>query len=76
MLQGDHIWPWSLFGETSWQNYQLICGSCNLKKKDKIDNQIRIILGNGEFRNLVKAYLKSKLPAEKFGERLWKEFMD
>jgi hypothetical protein len=58
-LQGDHIWPYSLFGETSWENYRLICGSCNAAKRDYIDNEIRRLLGAGAFRNLVLTYLES-----------------
>jgi rubredoxin len=56
-LQGDHIWPYSLCGETSWTNYQLICGSCNAAKSDFIDNEIRRLLGAGEFRSIVRGYL-------------------
>src|SRR6201993_3153264 len=37
-LQGDHIWPYSLFGETSWDNYRLICGACNAQKRDFLDH--------------------------------------
>ena len=29
-LAGDHIWPYSLFGATTWENYQVICENCNL----------------------------------------------
>lgn len=56
-LQGDHIWPYSLFGETSWANYQLICGSCNARKRNFIDDAIRRILGDGLFRRTVSTYL-------------------
>lgn len=57
-LQGDHIWPYSLFGETSWANYQLICGSCNSRKRDFIDDAVRHVLGGGHFREMVCEYLK------------------
>jgi hypothetical protein len=57
-LQGDHIWPYSLFGETSWANYQLICGSCNSRKRDFIDEAVRRILGEGYFRKAVCYYLR------------------
>src|SRR5437588_6921592 len=40
-LQGDHIWPYSLFGETAWTNYQLICGNCNAAKSNRLDTEIR-----------------------------------
>jgi hypothetical protein len=57
-LQGDHIWPYSLFGESSWANYQLICGSCNARKRDFVDRTVRQILGDGSFRRLVCDYLR------------------
>lgn len=57
-LQGDHIWPYSLFGETSWANYQLICGSCNSRKRNFIDDDVRRILGEGSFRKAVCDYLR------------------
>jgi 5-methylcytosine-specific restriction endonuclease McrA len=56
-LQGDHIWPYSLFGETSWANYQLICGKCNLRKSNAIDNEIRKALADGTFRAEIKKHL-------------------
>jgi HNH endonuclease len=58
-LQGDHIWPYSLFGETSWANYQLICGSCNAKKRDFVDEAVRKVLGDGAFRGMVRDYLRN-----------------
>jgi hypothetical protein len=58
-LQGDHIWPYSLFGETSWANYQLICGSCNARKRDFVDSSVRKVLGEGAFRKLVCDFLRS-----------------
>jgi hypothetical protein len=57
-LQGDHVWPYSLFGDSSWANYQLICGSCNARKRDFIDSAIRDVLGGGQFRKLVCEYLR------------------
>jgi hypothetical protein len=56
-LQGDHIWPYSLFGETAWENYRLICGSCNAAKRDYIDSEIQRLLGCGEFRRIIRDYL-------------------
>lgn len=56
-LHGDHVWPYSMCGETSWENYQLICGSCNASKRDYIDSEIRRLLGTGEFRRMVATYL-------------------
>src|SRR5262245_57806328 len=52
-LEGDHIWPYSMFGETSWENYQLICGSCNASKRNFLDREIRAALGTGDFRRLI-----------------------
>lgn len=60
-LQGDHIWPYSLFGETSWRNYQLLCGSCNASKSNLIDNDIRKVLGSGEFCGIVIEFLRSSV---------------
>lgn len=31
-LQSDHIHPYALGGRTTWENLQLLCGPCNLKK--------------------------------------------
>ena len=53
LLHGDHVWPYALFGETSWQNYQLICGKCNIRKRDYLDREIRkALLDNGFHRKL------------------------
>ena len=56
-LQGDHIWPYSMFGETAWENYQLICGACNAAKSNCLDREVRRVLGKGEFRRMVHEYL-------------------
>lgn len=32
MLHADHIKPWSKGGMTIWENLQLLCGSCNIRK--------------------------------------------
>jgi 5-methylcytosine-specific restriction endonuclease McrA len=60
-LEGDHIWPYSLFGETTWENYQLICGKCNAQKRDHLNVGIRKVLGSGEFRKSVTAFLQEKV---------------
>jgi hypothetical protein len=56
-LQGDHVWPYSLFGESSWANYQLICGNCNASKSNKLETDVRRVLGDGEFRRMVSLFL-------------------
>jgi len=60
-LHGHHIWPYSLFGETAWDNYQLICGSCNTAKGNRIEKDLRSMLGSGEFRSMVGSFLKIKV---------------
>lgn len=35
-LSGDHIYPYKQGGLTVWDNFQLICKPCNLKKSDAI----------------------------------------
>lgn len=34
-MEGDHIKPWSKGGQTTIDNCQMLCKSCNAKKKDK-----------------------------------------
>jgi hypothetical protein len=65
-LQGDHIWPYSLFGETSWQNYRLICANCNAAKSNFVETRIRAMLGRGEFRQLIFEYLERHLDDGEF----------
>ena len=60
-LHGDHVWPYSLFGETTWENYQLICGDCNLSKSNRLENNIRRMLGTGAFRGQVIAFLNDQV---------------
>src|SRR5208283_3180252 len=67
-LQGDHVWPYSLFGDTSWANYQLICGACNLAKRDLLEIEIRLALGSGEFRRMVSQFLRAQVEAGKLSE--------
>lgn len=67
-LEGDHIWPYSMFGETSWENYQLLCGSCNASKKNFMDREIRAALGGGDFRRLVLNYLRSLYEQQKIAD--------
>lgn len=35
-LHGDHVIPYSAGGRTTWENLQLLCGSCNLSKSDRV----------------------------------------
>lgn len=36
-LRGDHIYPFSRGGLTVWENLQLLCARCNLKKGCEIN---------------------------------------
>ena len=64
-LQGDHIWPYSLFGESTWANYQLICGSCNASKGNTLETAVRRVLADGEFRRMVSQFLYQQIDAGK-----------
>lgn len=76
-LQGDHVWPYSLFGETSWANYQLICGGCNASKSNRIEIDIRLVLGNGEFRSMVVAFLRDRMfPAKLKDDAILSKILD
>lgn len=35
-LSLDHIWPWSLGGEDTFENFQTLCRSCNSKKGARV----------------------------------------
>lgn|GEM_PF-1843926 len=43
LMQGDHIIPWSMGGQTTLENCQALCGSCNLRKGTKNQNIARAI---------------------------------
>ena len=60
-LAGDHVWPFSLFGETSWENYQLLCVRCNSRKSNFVDKDLRTVLGDGTFRDLVAKVLREQV---------------
>lgn len=67
-LEGDHIWPYSLFGETAWENYQLICGSCNSGKSNFVEAGLRGALGQGAFRKMLVSYLAGLLNEKSLAE--------
>ncbi len=67
-LQGDHVWPYSLFGDTTWANYQLVCGACNAAKSNVLETEIRLALGSGEFRRIVSQFLSERLKAGKLSQ--------
>jgi hypothetical protein len=67
-LQGDHIWPYSVFGDTTWGNYQLICGRCNASKRNYIGRELRVILGQGEFRRMLVEYLRTMVANGRLAE--------
>lgn len=35
----DHIYPWSKGGKTVLENCQILCKKCNIKKRDKVNEQ-------------------------------------
>ena len=70
-LEGDHVWPYSLFGETSWANYQLICGNCNAVKSNKLETDVRRLLGVGEFRLMVCEFLRKQRETGKLADSPW-----
>jgi len=70
-MQGDHVWPYSLFGETVWENYQLICGNCNAGKGNFVETELRRALGRGDFRCMVASHLARLLDAETLPESLY-----
>lgn len=35
-LQMDHVYPWSRGGETTYENLQTLCGSCNRTKGARV----------------------------------------
>jgi hypothetical protein len=67
-LQGDHVWPYSLFGESSWENYQLLCGGCNASKGNRLRGDVRRTLGEGSFRAMVVNYLKGRFSSAGVGQ--------
>jgi hypothetical protein len=58
-LEADHIWPYSLFGETIWENFQLLCGSCNSRKSNALNSHVRLALSNSIFRKMIASHLRS-----------------
>jgi hypothetical protein len=74
-LQGDHVWPYSLFGPTSWSNYQLICGACNLRKRDFLDADVRRALSDEAFRTVVRTYLRDRLDRSALADTVVKQLI-
>ncbi len=62
------MWPYSLFGDTSWANYQLIYGACNVAKSNLLETEIRHALGSGEFRRMVSQFLREEVEAGRLSE--------
>jgi 5-methylcytosine-specific restriction endonuclease McrA len=67
-LQGDHVWPYSLFGDTAWENYQLICGRCNAAKGNYMETELRRAIGRGDFREMVVSHLRRLLDDKALAE--------
>ena len=63
-LEADHVWPYSLFGATIWENYRLLCSSCNSKRRDSVGQLLRRELGAAKFREVLLGYLRDVIPAE------------
>lgn len=63
-LDADHLWPYSLFGATIWENYRLLCSSCNSKRKNSIGQLIRTELGSVNFREILIGHLQSVISAD------------
>lgn len=39
-LQADHIEPYCHHRNTTWENLQILCGRCNLRKRDLIKHPV------------------------------------
>lgn len=64
MLEGDHVWPYSLFGASVWENYQLLCGGCNIQKSNRISIYLRDLLGGDDFRKSLQEFLRGRCTGE------------
>lgn len=63
-LEGDHVWPYSLFGATTWTNYQLLCSRCNLEKSNRLSTSLRSLLSGDDFREVLRGFLRSRCAPE------------
>jgi len=64
MLEGDHVWPYSLFGASVWENYQLLCCRCNVKKSNRLSTFLRELLGGDDFRGLIRGFVRERCSPE------------
>jgi hypothetical protein len=55
----DHFWPRSLMGDSSWSNLRLLCSTCNIRRSNFIQTDIRRVLASPAFRTLVSSFLYS-----------------
>ncbi len=75
----DHFWPRSLMGDTSWSNLRLLCSTCNVRRSNFIDFDIRRVLASNTFRVMVASFLreavdKGNLTASPFLQELFDRF--
>jgi hypothetical protein len=54
----DHFWPRSLMGDSAWSNLRLLCSTCNIRRSNFIETEIRRVLASQAFRALVSAFLR------------------
>jgi 5-methylcytosine-specific restriction endonuclease McrA len=67
-------------GDSSWSNFRLLCGACNIRRSNYVEGDIRKALATDDFRNIVATYLSKKrqigdLPDSPFLDELIKRFM-
>lgn len=53
----DHFWPCSLMGDSAWSNLRLLCSTCNIRRSNFIETEIRRVLASQAFRALVSTFL-------------------
>lgn len=54
----DHYWPRSLMGDSAWSNLRLLCSTCNIRRSNFIETEVRRVLATEAFRNLVSQFLE------------------